>query len=263
MSVLEAVILGIVQGLTEFLPVSSSGHLVIAEALLGVRAPGVAVEVVLHVATLLSVVIVYQQRLRQLARGALDRDHDAWRFIGLLALASVPAGLVGVFLEDQIERAFDAPAVTGVMLLVTGGMLWSTRRRRGAGSRAERPGAALALGIGIAQAFAILPGISRSGATITAGLWGRLPGERAAEFSFLMSIPAIAGAAVLQAAEIGESWRRVGGASLAAGFAAALVVGVLAIRTLVWLLRRQAFHAFAYYVWPVGALFLLYLALRG
>ena len=262
MSLLDAILLGLVQGLTEFLPVSSSGHLVIGQTLLGVDSPGVAFEVVLHVATLLSVIIVYRARLWQLAVGAARGQRDALVFVGLLVLATIPAGLVGLFLEDTIEQAFALPAITGIMLLVTGAFLWSTRFRRPA-SDAPLPTARLALGIGIAQAFAILPGISRSGATITAGLWGRLPGDRAAEFSFLLSIPAILGAALLQIGEIGESWQTTGGAPLVVAFFVALAAGIAAIRSLVWLLRRQAFYAFAYYVWAAGGLFLLFLALRG
>ncbi len=262
MSFFDAILLGLVQGLTEFLPVSSSGHLVIGQTLLGVDSPGVAFEVVLHVATLLSVIIVYRARLWQLVVGAARGQRDALVFVGLLVLATIPAGLVGLFLEDAIERAFGLPAITGIMLLITGTLLWSTRFRRPADD-AHRPTPRLAIGIGIAQAFAILPGVSRSGATITAGLWGRLPGDRAAEFSFLLSIPAILGAALLQAGEIGESWRTMGAVPLAVAFLAALASGIAAIRSLVWLLRRQAFYAFAYYVWAAGGLFLLFLALRG
>jgi len=262
MSLLDAILLGLVQGLTEFLPVSSSGHLVIGKTLLGVDSPGVAFEVVLHVATLLSVIIVYRERLWQLVVGAARGQRDALVFIGLLVLATIPAGLVGLFFEDAVEEAFAVPAITGIMLLITGALLWTTRFRRPAGD-AHLPTPRLALGIGIAQAFAILPGISRSGATITAGLWGRLPGDRAAEFSFLLSIPAILGAALLQVGEIGESWQATGGAPLVVAFFVALVAGIAAIRSLVWLLRRQAFYAFAYYVWAAGGLFLLFLALRG
>lgn len=262
MNPFEALILGVVQGLTEFLPISSSGHLVIAETFLDVPTPGVFVEVALHVATLLSVVIVYRRRLAQLAAGAVRGDSAALRYIGLLALATLPAAAVGLLFEDGIERAFDAPAVTGVMLLVTGGLLWSTRFLHHERVRPE-PGWPLALAIGAAQAFAILPGISRSGSTITVGLWGRLAGERAAEFSFLLSIPAIAGAALLQLGEINASLGQVGGGALLVGAIAAFLSGVLAIQSLVWLIRRQAFHAFAYYVWAVGALFLLYLWIGG
>ncbi|HVS04310.1 MAG TPA: undecaprenyl-diphosphate phosphatase [Thermoanaerobaculia bacterium] len=261
MTWLDAFVLGLVQGLSEFLPISSSGHLVMAQWLLGVPTPGILLEVVLHVATLLSVVWVYWRQLLDLARGALAGRRDAWRYIGLLALASVPAGVVGVFFQDAVERAFETPAVTGVMLLVTGGILLSTRypvatgRRRGIGA-----GGALAMGV--AQAFAILPGVSRSGTTISAGLWGRIEAPAAAQFSFLMSLPAIAGAALLQALDLERAPALHWGA-LGLAFATALVSGVAAIRWLLWLVRRQAFHLFAYYVWVVGAAFLALLWWRG
>lgn len=304
----QALILGLVQGLTEFLPVSSSGHLVIASTFLDVTTPGVFVEVALHVGTLLSVMIVYRNRLSKLAVGALRRDPGAWRYLGLLILASIPAGVVGILFKDWIEEAFGAPWITGLALIVTGFVLWSTRRPRpapvriadggsafaagaprvpgaagaaaaGAGAAAvpagaaariaapDRPAAAiswqLALGIGLAQAVAILPGISRSGSTIAAGLWGRLSGEAAAEFSFLMSIIVIAGAALLELRHFSSAVQGVGAGSLLFGFATALVTGIIAIQSLVWLLRKQAFHLFAYYVWAVGALFLIYLAIWG
>ena len=262
MNFFEAIVLGLVQGLTEFLPVSSSGHLVIAETLLDVPTPGVFVEVALHLATLISVLIVYHRRVGSLAVGAVRGDPMAWRYIGLLLLASVPAGIVGVFFEDRIEAAFDAPWVTGAMLLVTGVLLWSTRR---IGDRRweDRPGIGHAIGMGIAQAFAILPGISRSGSTITVGLWGRLQGDSAAEFSFLMSVIAVSGAVVLQVGDIGTSVQQVGTGALIAGCLSALVSGILAIRLLIWLLQKQTFYAFAYYVWIAGGLFLIYLGVRG
>jgi len=264
-SLFDAIVLGLVQGLTEFLPVSSSGHLVIAGTILGVPTPGIFVEVALHVATLLAVLIVYRQRVANLVVGALRREAGAWRYIGLLILASVPAGIVGVFFADAVERAFNTPALTGIMLIVTGVILWSTKRLAGreAGGRGhDEATVASALGMGVAQAFAILPGISRSGSTIATGLWGRLSGEAAAEFSFLMSVIAISGAALLQAGEATGAVHDVGAVPLAVGFIVALVSGVLAIRFLLWLLRRQTFFAFAYYVWIVGGLFLLYLGVR-
>lgn len=262
MNSFESTVLGLVQGLTEFLPVSSSGHLVMAETFMGVPTPGVFVEVALHLATLLSVVIVYRQRLAGLASGLLKRDREALRYVGLLLLASVPAGLVGVIFKSKIEQAFDMPALTGVLLILTGTFLWSTRRVRNDRGD-DRITWGLALVMGAAQAFAILPGISRSGATITAGLWGRVSGEAAAEFSFLMSIVAITGAVVLQAGEIGASIGEVGVVPLLTGFLVALISGIVAIRSLVWLLRRQSFYAFAYYLWAAGALFLLYIGLAG
>lgn len=261
MNLYDAVALGLVQGLTEFLPVSSSGHLVITEALLGLSIPGILVEVTLHVGTLLSVVIVYRDRLWSLIQGALRGKAEAWRYIGLLVLATIPAGLVGLFFKNAVEMSFDDPAIAGVMLLVTGIILWTTRRPHRPRTR-PLPGPLLALGIGIAQAFAILPGISRSGSTIAAALWGGVEGEKAAEFSFLMSLPAIAGAAVLELKDLDVGVQGVGGVPLLVGFLVALVAGIFAIRFLVWLLRGQHFHVFAYYVWIVGAAFLGYLAIR-
>jgi len=262
MSLLDAIILGLVQGLTEFLPVSSSGHLVIAETLLDVPSTGIFVEVALHVATLLSVVIVYRARLAELAIGALRRDPDALRYVAMLILATVPAAVIGLTMKDAVERAFETPALTGFMLLFTGAFLWSTRYV--GRPDPDRPaGPKLALAMGFAQAFALLPGISRSGATITTALWGRASGVRAAEFSFLMSIPAIMGAAILEARNFGGTMSDVGGAPLLVAFLAALAAGILAIRSLVWLLRRQSFYAFAFYVWSAGILFLLLLWLRG
>lgn len=262
MNFFQAVVLGLVQGLTEFLPVSSSGHLVIAQTFMDVPTPGVFVEVALHLATLISVLVVYHRRVGSIAVGAIRGEAQAWRYIGLLLLASVPAGIVGVFFEDQVEAAFDAPWVTGVMLLVTGVLLWTTRWL-GARRWDDRPGVRNAVGMGVAQAFAILPGLSRSGTTITAGLWGRLQGDAAAEFSFLMSVVAISGAVLLQVGDIGESVQQVGAAALAAGFIAALISGILAIRLLIWLLRKQTFYVFSYYLWIAGGLFLIYLGLRG
>ena len=257
MSYFDAIILGIVQGLTEFLPVSSSGHLVMTQTFLGVPAPGVFLEVALHVATLLSVMVVYRAKLGQLVVGAIGRDQESLRYIGLLVLATIPVAIIGLLFKDQIEAAFDTPYVTGFMLLVTGFILWSTTW--GARERPHfvpRPVHAVAMGL--AQTLALLPGISRSGSTIAAGLWTGLEGEKAAEFSFLMSLPAVGGAAILQATDL-QAAAFTG--PLVAGFLAALLAGVAAIKSLVWLVRRQGFHHFAWYVWLAGAGFLAYLYL--
>ncbi len=258
MSYFDAIILGVVQGLTEFLPVSSSGHLVMAQTLLGVPAPGVFLEVALHVATLLSVMVVYRAKLLELLIGALRREAGAIHYIGMLVLATVPVAVIGFFFRDPIEAAFDTPYVTGFMLLATGVILWSTTW--GSRDRAiTEPRTGQAVAMGLAQCLALLPGISRSGTTIATGLWLRLDGVRAAEFSFLMSLPAIAGAAILQVADI-QGGVALDGPLLAA-FLTALVAGVVAIKSLVWLVRRQVFHHFAWYVWAVGLAFLGYLYL--
>jgi undecaprenyl-diphosphatase len=256
-SYFDAIILGLVQGLTEFLPVSSSGHLVMAQTFLDVPSPGVFIEVALHVATLLSVTIVYRKKLAELLVGTVRRDREALRYVGMLVLATLPVVVVGLLFRDAIEAAFDTPHVTGFMLLVTGVLLYSTAW--GDADRPhDRPDTRHALSMGLAQCLALMPGISRSGSTIAAGLWTGLDGERAAEFSFLMSLPAIAGAAVLQVSDVGSV--SVDG-PLITGFLVALVAGVAAIKSLVWLVRRQGFHHFAWYVWAIGLFFLGYLYL--
>lgn len=256
----EAVILGIVQGATEFLPVSSSGHLVMAQAVLDIEMAGVVFEVAVHVATLVSIALVYRARLAELALGVVRGERVALEYVGLLVLATVPAGLVGVLAKDRIEALFDNPWAPGVALLVTGLLLWSSRAALERAT-AERPGWRAALLIGLAQAFALVPGISRSGTTVVAALWLGVEAREAAAFSFLMALPAIAGAAVLQIPELTEG----GGIAwnvLAIGGVAAALTGVLAIRTFVAMLGRRAFHWFAPYCWAVGVAYLVYLALR-
>ncbi|HEX9582524.1 MAG TPA: undecaprenyl-diphosphate phosphatase [Gemmatimonadales bacterium] len=247
----EGAVLGLVQGLTEFLPVSSSGHLVVAEAALRLRMPGVAFDVLLHVATLGAVVLVYHRRIGSLLAG-LGRGHGgATRSVGLLALATVPAGLAGVLLGDMFQRAFDSLRVVGVDFMITGAVLWSTRRLSG-GARTE-PTVAGAGAIGLAQALAIMPGISRAGSTVAAALWAGVAPARAAEFSFLMAIPVILGAAVLELPELAGGTPGAGPASLIWGAAAAFGSGIVAIKVLVRVLERGAFYRFAPYCWIIGA----------
>lgn len=262
MSVWESLILGFVQGATEFLPVSSSGHLVIAQTLLEVDLPGVSFEVAVHLATLLSILLVYRTRVGDLARGALNGDAEALRYIALVVVATIPAGLAGVFAKDWIERLFDDPYTPGIALVVTGFILWSSRGpiQRASGTL---PSWAGALFIGVAQAFALVPGISRSGSTVVAALWLGIEAREAAAFSFLMAIPAIAGAAVLQLPEIGTaSGTGLTPTILIGGGIMAGVTGVLAIRTFVAMLAKRSFHLFAPYCWVVGVAYLVYLSLR-
>lgn len=251
----EAVLLGMVQGLTEFLPVSSSGHLVLAEALLGLDLPGVVFEVVVHLATLCAVLWVYRARVAALAAGAARGERKAWTYIGLLVLATIPAGVVGFLAKDFFEGMFDRPAWAAGFLLVTGVLVWSIRRTAPRAS-AERPGPATAVWVGFAQALAILPGISRSGATVATGVWRGVDAVRMAEFSFLLSVPAILGAGLLQLGAL-RATDPAGALPLAAGFVAALLTGILAIRLFVRMLEHRTFHWFALYCWVVGAGYLL------
>ncbi len=256
----QGIVLGVVQGLTEFLPISSSGHLVVTQAAIGLSNPGVLVEVVLHVATLLAVVLVYWRVLWRTIRGAIAGDRSAWRYIALLAIATVPAGVAGVWLKDFFEQAFESLVLVGVNFLITGVILWSTRARL-ASAHAPAPGPAGAVGIGLGQALAILPGISRSGTTVAAAVWLGIEPVRAAEFSFLLVIPVVLGAALLQLPDLSGDMATVGTGPLAAGFATALVSGVVAIRWLISMLRRRVFHHFAPYCWGIGAATILWAVL--
>lgn len=305
----EALVLGVVQGVTEFFPVSSSGHLVIGQQLLGLAVPGILFDVAVHVATLISVLVVYRERVFGLLRGALARDRNAGAYLLKILIASIPAGIVGVVFQDWFEARFDDAVFASTMLLVTGCIVWSSRwaladRRprpvefvpiavaavfallagtvlpfllvlvlmaailaasRFTAPRAEHaePTWGGALVIGIAQAAAILPGISRSGSTVLTGLWRRVTPTGAAEFSFLMSIPAILGAALLQAPEaLRAEEMGVSAFAMAAGFLGAAITGVLAIRFFVALLKRQNFHVFAYYCWAAAGVF-LFIFTRG
>jgi undecaprenyl-diphosphatase len=257
----DAFILGLIQGLTEFLPVSSSGHLVLSQELLGIHQEGLRFEVAVHAATLVSVLVFYRRRVLQLARGTLRREAESLRYVGKLAVATVPAVAAYLLAGDWLEAQFELPSVVGVCLIATGGILWTTRRTLGA-ARLPEPGWRGALWIGCAQAVAILPGISRSGSTVAVALALGVAPAAAAEFSFLMSVIVIAGAAFeklpgLSTASAHET------AALAIGAVAALVAGVAAIWLFVRLLRTRHLYRFAYYTWAVGALFLVWLAVRA
>lgn len=262
MNLWQGVLLGLVQGLTEFLPVSSDGHLAVIGHVAAVRTPGVFVEVALHVATLGSILVVYGRRFWELALGVLRRQPDALHYAGLLLIGMIPTGIVGLLLEDLIARSFDALWAAGIGFLVTAAALWSTRNRTTM-EGPSRPSPAGALIIGLAQALAPLPGISRSGMTIASGLWVGLGAVPAAEFSFLMAIPLIAGAGLVEARYIGTDIAQVGAVPLVAGCLVAFASGVFAIRFLVALLRRGRFYTFAPYCLAVGLFTLVYALWHG
>jgi undecaprenyl-diphosphatase len=255
MNVWQGIVLGLVQGLTEFLPISSSGHLVLVEALTGLHFTDVTVEVALHVATLGSLLVLYGRRLWQLVRGVLRGDGPSLRYAALLAIATIPAGVIGLLFHRQIEERFHSLVWLGVQFVVTGLILWSTRRPRG---ERDIPSPGAAAGIGFAQAFAILPAVSRSGATIAAALWSGLTPTAAAEFSFLLAVPVIAGAALLEARDMAVDIAAVGAVPLGVSCAVAFVSGIWSIRFLVALLRRGSFYAFAPYCWAVGVFTIIY-----
>ena len=260
MNLWQGLVLGLVQGLTEFLPVSSSGHLVLFEALTGVRSTDVTVEVSLHVATLASVLVLYGRRLWEIVRGVLSGNGPSVRYALLLVIATIPAGLIGVLFHRQIEETFHSLTWLGIQFLVTGAILWSTRGPTGDRTVLSTGTATV---IGFAQAFAILPAISRSGATIAAALRAGLTPAAAGEFSFLMSIPVIAGAGLLEARNAVLNVAQVGAVPWAVSFVAAFAAGIWSIRWLVALLQRGRFYAFAPYCWAVGAFTLAYALWHG
>ena len=261
MNLWQGILLGLVQGLTEFLPVSSDGHLAVIGHVAGVHTPGVFVEVALHVATLGSILVVYGRRFWELALGVLRRDPDALRYAGLLIIGMIPAGLVGLFLEDLIARAFDSLWAAGLGFLVTAAALLSTRGRGPDGTSRPTPSGALL--IGLAQALAPLPGVSRSGMTIASGLLVGLGAVAAADFSFLMAIPLIAGAGLLEARHAAADIALVGAVPLIVAGVVAFLSGVFAIRFLVAMLRRGRFHVFAPYCIAIGLFTLAYALWHG
>jgi undecaprenyl-diphosphatase len=256
---IQAIVLGIVQGLTEFLPVSSSGHLIVVPALLGWDDPfieSLAFSVMLHVATLLALLLYFQADWRRLIPAGLaairDRsfrgDPDR-RLAWLLAATTIPAVIAGVLLNDLIENAFREPRLVAVTLVIGAIILWLADRL---GGKTRDMGALtfpIALGIGAAQALALVPGISRSGISISAGLFAGLSREAAARFAFLMATPITFGAGLWEFRKIvtGEAGVDLPLAPLAAGMLAGLVAGLLAIAVTLRFLRTHSVGVFVLY----------------
>lgn len=255
------VILAVIQGLTEYLPVSSSGHLVLTRLLTDdadVLPTGATVEVWLHLGTLLAVLLFYRERVASLTTGVLGMREDAAaqrRLFGQLLLGSVPAGLVGVLFEDQLAVLFSSATAVGIALLLTGTVLWASRSMNEGTRTLMQLGWSAALIIGAVQALAIAPGISRSGMTIVAGVGLGLTIEAAAAFSFLLSIPAILGAALLKVPAMFEEEQAAMPVSwLLTSFVVAFAVGYAALGALLWLARGRKLSWFAPYCWIVGVL---------
>ena len=246
----EVFILSVLQGVAEFLPISSSGHLVLGKELLGIGDAGMRLDVFLHVGTLLSIFVFYFAVVRRIV---VKRE---WAYVAKIALSAVPVGVVGVLFKSRLETAFSSPKMVGCALVFTGLVLIATRFM----PKGERGVSWLrALFMGLAQAAAILPGISRSGMTLAAARASKVDGERAAEFSFLMSAPPIAGAALL---EIVKSAREPAAEAACetdwglciAGALVAAVVGWFALKLLVASLKGRWFWHFGPYCLVAGLL---------
>ena len=257
MDIFQAIVLGLIQGLTEFFPVSSSGHLVIFQQLLGIKESGITFEVMVHFGTLLSVICVFWQDIVRIAKGFWHEKQER-HFVLMLLLGIIPTGLMGVFLNDFLVSFYENPLTTAFMLLITGILLFTLTRLTPGRKNELTMTVADALLISVAQGIAIIPGISRSGSTITAALWRGLDRETAVRFSFLVSIPVILGATVLELKEFAVSGFSGLNSSIWWGTAAAFVGGIFAIRTFVKFLQKGKFHYFAYYCWFAGAVTILY-----
>lgn len=278
MEILQSVLLGLIQGLTEFLPVSSSGHLVIVQSMLNFEGPHLLFDVMMHGGTMLAVLVYFYKDIWQIisALGGTWGEYKAgkssrevwhghperWFFI-LIIIGSIPTGVIGLVFKDYFEALFSAPRAAAMMLLVTGSILFLAERYaylRKDGKWLNIPDALL---IGTAQGIAIIPGISRSGATISTGLLRGIDRKLVASFSFILSIPAITGAMILELKDVSL----IGSSSLAAyalGTAVAFLSGLASIKILLALLANCRLTIFSYYCWTVGtiSLFIHYINYR-
>ena len=267
MTVIQAVILGLVQGLAEFLPISSSAHLVLTPWVFGWSDPGLAFDVALHVGTLVAVLWYFRAEWVKLTKSAIDvivtrrLDTEEKRRFVYLVIATIPAAVGGVLLQDYAETTFRSPALMAVTLMVMGVVLWAVDRY----AAQDRPLAALsvrdAILIGLAQVLALVPGVSRSGSTMTAGRALRFDRQSAAVFSFLMSMPVTAAAAVLKVPDLLRSEGIT--PTLIAGVLSSGISSWLAIAVLLRYISRHSFGVFALYRLALGALILTLLATRG
>ncbi len=270
MSVLSAAILAVIQGLTEFLPVSSSGHLVLGEALLGTHAfkDSIAFELVVHLGTFLAVLVIFWNDIlnllgifftRIVSPGQWKSEYEQnseFRLAVLMLIAMLPAGVVGLLLRDQISNLFSNPVMVSIALLVTGALLLSTKYFKPADQPIDLKRALL---IGFAQALALVPGISRSGSTIAMALALGVKQEQAARFSFIMVLPLIVAATVLEfkdLLEVGISADE--GLILGIGLVVSFLVGYVSLKWLLKLLRQGKFHYFAWYCFSIAIIGLIY-----
>jgi undecaprenyl-diphosphatase len=262
MTILEAVILGVIQGLTEFLPISSSGHLVIGESLLGLSTPGMSFEIWLHFGTLLAVLIYFRRKLMELMgsliKGGEDKSVNKNRsLLAAIVVGTIPAIIIGLLLKSSIESVFESPRATAFLLIITGVVLLLTLLARDSGRKINIP---RGLAIGLAQSAAILPGISRSGSTIACAMFLGVKPSVAAEFSFLLAAPIIALAfgydLVFSEAALFASDQIV---VYLVGTMCAFVVGILAIHYLLKIIRTGRFYLFGFYCLVAGALSLILL----
>lgn len=263
MTFLQSLALGALQGITEFLPVSSSGHLLVARHFMGLDEIPLLFDVLMHVPTLLAVALVFRKRLGRLVlsfwgwlQGRRDPEvHEHMRLLTAIVVATMVTGIIGILLSRVIGDDSLPPRVVGVLFVVTAAILIASRRFRGAKGYSEI-GMREGLITGLGQGIGVLPGISRSGITIASSLAAGLARERAGEYAFLVSIPAIIGALALKLPESGSLGVSV--PVMAAGLCASFVFGVLALKLLLRLIRGGRLYLFAWYLVPLGIVVLIF-----
>lgn len=269
-----AILLGILQGLTEFLPISSSGHLVIAQDIFNIQEADLAFDVILHLGTLVAVLVYYRQDVLKLVgeffiligdfvRGKKPRLLDYSRpyrvLMVMIIIATIPTAIIGLAFNDLFSRLFESADFVGYALIITGILLWIANGMVSGRKNIKSMTAGDALTVGLVQGLAITPGISRSGSTIFAGLIRGLDRELATRFSFLLSIPAILGALVVEGKDVFENASALHDViPVLVGFIAAAVSGYLAIHFLISALQKRKLNYFSYYCWAVGILTILY-----
>lgn len=254
MEIIKVIILGIVQGLTEFLPVSSSGHLVIFQQFFGMETEQLTLEVFLHFGTLIPVFIIFWQDIKDI----LSFKKEKRRLTYLILIGIIPTGLMGFYLHDFFTRMFSSLLLVGFMLLITGFILFLSEKIVVVTKDINDLKEHNAIIIGIAQGMAMLPGISRSGSTIVASLFQGLNREDAARYSFLLSIPVILGASLLEAKEaMSVGLIDISVVQLILGTIAAAFSGYFAIKCLLQVLKKGSLLVFSYYCWTIGILIIL------
>lgn len=260
MSLLEAIILGIIQGLTEFLPVSSSGHLELVKAIQGQDLSGetsMMMTVVVHFATALSTLVVFRKEVLEIIKGLIQfKNNDEFRFSIKIILSMIPAAFIGVMFEEEIDNLFENQVLlVACMLFITGLLLFLADRAK---DTTKEVGFVHSVIIGISQAIAILPGISRSGATIGTSVLLGIDRARAARFSFLMVVPLILGKVAKDIMSDEFVITGVSSSALIAGFIAAFVTGIIACTWMIALVKRSKLSWFAYYCFVVGTIAMIW-----